>query len=183
MHRRVLHDERRVVGKADQFQLAVVDRQALRRRERLVVAGSVPDVGVPGQHPVVVVRVLLGDDVVHRILVAQRLVHRPRVGPGVSRRELKPGGRAVRQSGGHVLWVRHNRIPCQQGTANCHQMAAPGFRMFSGSSAALMRRLSSIASGPIWSANHGLFSLPTPCSPVMVPPSPIARSMISPNAR
>ena len=103
---------------SDHFQLAVVHRQALRRRERLVVAGGVPDVGVPGQHPVVVIGVLLGDDVVHRILVAQRLVHRPRVGPGVGRRELEPGGHAVRQSGGHVLWVRHNRMPCQQGTAN-----------------------------------------------------------------
>ena len=56
VHRRVLHHERRVVVQADHFQLAVVDRQALGRRERLVVAGGVPDVGVPGQHPVVVVR-------------------------------------------------------------------------------------------------------------------------------
>ena len=42
VHRRVLHDERRVVGQPDHFQLAVVDGQALRRGERLVVAGGVP---------------------------------------------------------------------------------------------------------------------------------------------
>ena len=80
VHRRVLHHERRVVRQADHFQLAVVDGQALRRRERLVVAGGVPNVRVPGQHPVVVVGVLVWDDVVHRILVAQRRVHRPGVG-------------------------------------------------------------------------------------------------------
>ena len=56
VHRRVLHDHRRVVGEADQFEFAVVDRQPLRRRERLVIAGGGPDVGVPGQHVVVVVR-------------------------------------------------------------------------------------------------------------------------------
>ena len=40
---------------ANHFQVAVVDRQAFRRRERLVVARRGPDVGVPGQHVVVVV--------------------------------------------------------------------------------------------------------------------------------
>ena len=114
VHRRVLHHERWVVLQANHFQLAVVDRQALGGRERLVVAGGVPHVGVPGQHPVVLVGALLGHDVVHRILVAQRLVHRPRVGPGLRRGEFEPGRRAMRQSGGHVLWVRHNPIPCQQ---------------------------------------------------------------------
>ncbi len=54
--------------------------------------------------------------------------------------------------------------------------------MPSGSSACLIRRFSSIASGPSWPANQGRFSRPTPCSPVIVPPRLTARSMISPNA-
>ena len=60
--------------------------------------------------------------------------------------------------------------------------ALSGGGMLSGSSAVLMRRLSSIASAPRYLASHGRFSRPTPCSPVMVPPSPTARSMISPKA-
>ena len=59
VHRRVLHHDRRIVLQADQFELAVVDRQALRRREGLVVAGRGPDVGVPGHHVVVVVGLVL----------------------------------------------------------------------------------------------------------------------------
>ena len=116
VHRRVLHDERRVVLQANHFQLAVVDRQALGRRERLVVAGGVPHVGVPGQHPVVVVGALLGHDVVHRILVAQRLVHRPRVGPGLSRGEFEPGRRC-----GETEWRS-----CLMGTTQPHALSTLG---------------------------------------------------------
>ena len=93
VHGRVLHDHRRVVGQADQLELAVVDRQALRRGERLVVAGGGEDVGVPGQHVVVVVGLVLGHDVVHGIVVAQRPVHRPGVGPRRRRGELESGRR------------------------------------------------------------------------------------------
>ena len=45
-----------------------------------------------------------------------------------------------------------------------------------------MRRLRSMTSSPSWTGSHGALSRPTPCSPVMVPPMPIARSMTSPNA-
>ena len=58
VHRRVLHDERRIILQPNQFQIVIVDRQSLRRREGLVVARRRPDVGVPGQHVVVVLWVL-----------------------------------------------------------------------------------------------------------------------------
>ena len=70
VHRRILHHERRVVFKPNQFQIVVVDRQPLGRRERLVVTRRGPDVGVPGQHVVVVLGVFRRDDVVHRVVIA-----------------------------------------------------------------------------------------------------------------
>lgn len=48
-----------------------------------------PDVGVPGQHVVVVLGTLRRDDVVHRVVVAQRAVHRPRIRPGFGGGELE----------------------------------------------------------------------------------------------
>ncbi len=45
-----------------------------------MVARARADVGVPGHH-VVVARRVRGEDVVHRIVVAQRAVHRERIGP------------------------------------------------------------------------------------------------------
>ncbi len=106
VYRRVLHDERRIVGQTDHVQFAVGDRQALCRREGAVVTGGGPDVGVPGQHVVVLLGVLVGHHVVHRVVVAQRGVHGPRVGPGIGICGDEPGG-AVRQSRCHVLFVRH----------------------------------------------------------------------------
>ena len=59
---------------------------------------------------------------------------------------------------------------------------APGLRMPCGSRASLIRRVSAITSGPSWAGSSALLSRPTPCSPVIVPPSAIASSMISPKA-
>ncbi len=89
VHRRVLHDHRRVVGETDEFEFAVVDREALCRRVGLVVTRRREDVGVPRHHVVVVVGFVRGDDVVHRVVVAQCPVHLPRAGPGVGGGELK----------------------------------------------------------------------------------------------
>ena len=57
-----------------------------------MVAGRCEDVGVPGHHVVVVVGVVRGDDVVHRVVIAQRPVHLPRAGPRCGGGELKAGG-------------------------------------------------------------------------------------------
>ncbi len=104
VHRRILHHHRRIVLQPNHFQLAVVDGQALRRRERLVVARGRPDVGVPGQHVVVVLGLAGRHHVVHRVVVAQRAVHRPRVGPRLGGRQTEL--RRVRQSRRHVLLIR-----------------------------------------------------------------------------
>ena len=118
VHRRVLHDHRRVVGQADHLQFAVVDGQALRRRERLVVAGGGPDVGVPGQHVVVVI------GLVRR--ARRGAPDRGRAAPGTSAQgsaqvlgggELEAGGRAVRQSRRSCLMGTTRPHPCQQCTA------------------------------------------------------------------
>ena len=88
----VLHDHGRIVGEPDQIQFAVVDGQPLRRGERLVVACARPDVGVPGEHVVVVVGPVGRHDVVDGVVVAQRPVHRPRFAPGLGVGQLKPRG-------------------------------------------------------------------------------------------
>ena len=106
VHRRILHDERRIILQSNHFQVAIVDGQSLRRGERLVVAGRRPDVGVPGQHVVVVLRGVSGHDVVHRVVVAQRAVHRPGIRPGVGVGELEPDRCVVRHNRSHVLFVR-----------------------------------------------------------------------------
>ena len=48
---------------------------------------------------------------------------------------------------------------------------APGLRMPSGSRASLTRRVRAITSGPSWSGSAAFLARPTPCSPVIVPPS------------
>ena len=95
--RRILHDHRGVVGQTDEFQLVVVDGEALRGGEGLVVAGRTPDVGVPGHHPVVMWRTLA--DVVHRIGIPECGVHRPGISPG---RTAEKGEFRVRHFGPHV---------------------------------------------------------------------------------
>jgi hypothetical protein len=55
-----------------------------------MITGGRPDVGVPRQHVVIVVGPALGDHVVHRVVIAQRAVHRPGIGPGLSGGELEP---------------------------------------------------------------------------------------------
>ena len=70
VHRRILHHHRWVILQANEFQLAIVDRQALGRGEGLVVAGCGEDVGVPREHVVVMSWIVLGDYVVDRIVVA-----------------------------------------------------------------------------------------------------------------
>jgi hypothetical protein len=111
--RRVLHDERRVVGQADHLEFAVVDRQTLCRRERLVIAGGLPHVGVAGQHVVVMLGFGFRDDVVHRVVVAQRGIHRPRFGPGLGGGQLEAHRASVRHQSCHVSWIRHRAGMCQ----------------------------------------------------------------------
>ncbi len=110
VHGRVLHDHRRIVGEPDEVQFAVVDRQALRRREGPVVARGGEDVGVPRQHVVVVLGLVIRDDVVDRVVIAQRAVHRPGVTPGGGVGELELHRRVLRQNRDHVLWVRQYSI-------------------------------------------------------------------------
>ena len=50
---------------------------------------------------------------VDRIVVAERLVHRPRFGPRVSSGEVEPNRRIVRQSSCHVSLVRQPTRTCQ----------------------------------------------------------------------
>lgn len=92
----ILHDHGRVILQPNHFQIAIVDGQALRRGEGLVVAGRCPHVGVARQHVVVLVGLVGRDDVVHRILVSQRPVHRPGIRPGCGGGQLERNRRAVR---------------------------------------------------------------------------------------
>src|SRR5689334_13791353 len=47
----------------------------------------------------------------------------------------------------------------------------PGFMIPSGSKTALRRRWRAISAAPSSSPSHGTLTVPTPCSPVIVPPS------------
>jgi hypothetical protein len=60
---------------------------------------------------------------------------------------------------------------------------APGLRMPSGSSAFLILWERAITSGPSCAGRAAFLARPTPCSPVIVPPSSIASCMISLKAR
>jgi hypothetical protein len=60
---------------------------------------------------------------------------------------------------------------------------APGLRMPSGSSAFLILCERAITSGPSCAGRAVFLARPTPCSPVIVPPSSIASCMISVKAR
>ena len=107
---RVGHHHRRVVGKADPLQLAVLGGQPLRRRERLVVAHGIEDVAVPGEHPVVTVL-----HMVHRVVLAQCGVHLERVAPGLTRARHVT---RVRHIDRHVSTLRQRRraVKCAQET-------------------------------------------------------------------
>lgn len=72
-----------------------------------MVACRTPDVGVAGEHPVVLVRVGR-DDVMNRIEVAQRPVHRPAITPCLGGGQLESGRCVVRHNARHVLWIRHH---------------------------------------------------------------------------
>ena len=71
------HHQRRRGVEPDALALAVGDGEALRRREPLMVPCRSEDVGEACQHPVVATL-----DVVYRVVVSQRCVHRERVTPG-----------------------------------------------------------------------------------------------------
>src|ERR1035441_2229127 len=57
------------------------------------------------------------------------------------------------------------------------QIALPGLRIPTGSSADLIRWVRASASGPSCAPSHGRFRVPTPCSPVIVPSSARATSI------
>ena len=98
VRRGILHHHRRVVGQADEFELAVGDGQPAGGGERLVVAGGGPHVGMPGKHPVILTG-SLRLEVVHRVVLAQGGVHGPGVCPGGPGSQLEP---RMRQIGRHV---------------------------------------------------------------------------------
>ena len=74
-----------------------------------MVASRRPDVGVPGQHVIVVFSVFRGNDVVYRVVVAQRAVHRPGIRPGIGGGELEPDWYVMRHNRSHVLFVRQSQ--------------------------------------------------------------------------
>lgn len=67
-----------------------------------MVTSRRPDVGVPGQDVVVVLGLVCGDEVVHRIVVSKGLVHRPGIGPNVGSGEPEP----VRHQALYVSYLR-----------------------------------------------------------------------------
>ncbi len=109
VHRWILHHERWIVLQPNQFQIVIVDGQALRRGEGVVVAGRRPHVGVPRQHVVVMLGRIRRNDVVHGVVVAQSAVHRPRVRPGGGGRELEVDRCVLRHNSSHVLFVRQRQ--------------------------------------------------------------------------
>lgn len=86
-----------------------------------------------------------------------------------SRRPGRPGGSdrvaGPVRSGPETL---SGGWPALRGMA---QSTRPGFRMSSGSSAALMARMKRMASGPRWTSSQSRRASPMPCSAVTVPPS------------
>ena len=83
-------------------------------------------------------------------------------------------------SRGNASWstgATVTREPAHRGSG-----PTPGLRMPAGSRRFLRSRESSYATGCSWSRNTDLFSVPIPCSPVMVPPRSSAARMIASNA-
>ena len=117
VHGRILHDHRWVVREPDEIEFAVVDGQALSRRERLVIPGRCPDVGMAGEHVVVPgfgsVGLSGGNHVMDGIMIAQRLIHRPGISPGRGVGQLEPHRHILRQNRSHVLSVRQFPALCQ----------------------------------------------------------------------
>src|SRR6185436_10242595 len=71
------------------------------------------------------------------------------------------------------------RAPAQLGVGVAHRKILPGLRMPCGSHALLIERISSTTSEPYSATSLLRLPWPMPCSPVQVPPTRSARSIIA----